>query len=378
MFDTNVSLVLNSATLNCEVPHSRRLPAMHTFRVLDQHIGMVPAAMARSVASIDHARGREESFRDQHPKALKTLTKIARIQSTEASNAIEDIRAPRRRIEALVADKTAPANRSEEEIAGYRSVLDAIHASAPHIPFTPSVVEQLHRDLYQFTSVPAGRWKTVENAIEEERPDGSRIVQFRTVPAAETPAAMDELHERFVREQAIGEHHPLLLIGCYVFDFLAIHPFRDGNGRMGRLLTLLALYQAGYEVGRFISLEQLIEESRETYYEALRAAGHGWHEDGHDIKPWLDYFLGILGAAYAEFESRAAVVSGRGAKQDAIKQFIRSSLTDEFTVADIRRAAAGMSQSHLSKTLARLRDDGVIEPVGVGRGARWRRLKTDF
>lgn len=350
---------------------------MHTFRVLDQQIGMIPASMARALAGVELARGREEAFREQHPEALKTLTEIARIQSTEASNAIEHITAPRKRIEALVADKTTPANRSEEEIAGYRAVLDTIHASARHIPFRPSVVEQLHRDLYKFTSSPAGRWKHVENEIEEEQPDGSRITRFRPVSASATPAAMEELHERFARAQTAGLHHPLLLIGCYVFDFLAIHPFRDGNGRMSRLLTLLALYQANYEVGRFISLERLVNDSKETYYEALQAAGHGWHEDAHDIKPWLNYFLGIMNAAYGEFESRIGAVSGKGAKQDAIKQFIRSSLTDEFTVADIRRATGGISQSYLSKTLARLRDEGVIEPIGAGRGARWKRLKTD-
>ncbi len=241
--------------------------------------------MALALAGVDLGLGRGEADRQQHPEALKTLIAIARIQSTEASNAIEQITAPRKRIEALVAEKTTPANRSEEEIAGYRAVLDTIHASAPHIPFKPSVVEQLHRNLYQFTNVPAGRWKTVENEIEEERADRTKVVRFRTVPAAETRAAMEELHTRFADALAAHEHHPLLLIGCYVFDFLAIHPFRDGNGRMARLLTLLALYQSGYEVGRFISLERLIEESKETYYDALEAAGHGWHEDAHDIKP---------------------------------------------------------------------------------------------
>jgi Fic family protein len=351
---------------------------MHTFRVLDQQIGMVTGTMARALAGIDLARGHEEAFRERHPEGLKALTAIARIQSTEASNAIEHIVAPRKRIEALVADKTTPANRSEEEIAGYRAVLDTIHASAANIPFKPSVVEQLHRDLYQFTNVAAGRWKAVDNAITERRPDGSEFVRFRTVPATQTPAAMEELHERFRREQAAGQHHSLLLIGCYVFDFLAIHPFLDGNGRMGRLLTLLALYQAGYEVGRFISVERLINESRETYYDALQAAGHGWHDDTHDIKPWLSYFLGVMSAAYGEFATHVRVVAGKGSKQAAIKQFIRSSLSDEFTVADVRHVAAGVSQSYVSKTLAKLRDDGVIEPVGVGRGARWRRLRIDF
>jgi Fic family protein len=351
---------------------------MHTFRSLDRQFGLIPSSMALALAGIDLGRGRQEAHRQQQPEALKTLVEIARIQSTEASNAIEHVTAPRKRIEALVAEKTTPANRSEEEIAGYRAVLDTIHASAADIAFKPRVVEQLHQDLYQFTNVPAGRWKTVENAIEEERPDGTKVVRFRTVSAAETPAAMDELHVRFADALRAGDYHPLLLIGSYVFDFLAIHPFRDGNGRMARLLTLLALYQSGYEVGRFISLERLMNESKETYYDALEAAGHGWHEDGHDIKPWLRYFLGTLNAAYKEFESRVGVLDGKGAKAEAVKQFIRSSVSEEFAVGEIRQFAAGVSQSHLSKTLARLRDQGIITPVGVGRSAKWRRLRTDF
>jgi Fic family protein len=351
---------------------------VHTFRSLDRQIGMVPGAMARALGGIDTHRGREHAFRQQQPHALKKLTEIARIQSTEASNAIEQIVAPHARIAALVADKTTPANRSEEEIAGYRAVLDTIHSSATHIPFKPSVVEQLHRDLYQFTGVPAGRWKNVDNTIDELRPDGTLVVRFRPLAASETPAAMDELHASFQTALSSHEHHPLLLIGSYVFDFLAIHPFRDGNGRMARLLTLLALYQSDYEVGRFISLERLIAQSKETYYDALEASGHGWHDGAHDIRPWLSYFLGILTAAYDEFELRVGVASGRGSKSEAIRHFVRTSLADEFTVADVRDAAPTASQSHISKTLASLRDEGIIEPRGAGRGARWRRLRSDF
>lgn len=339
---------------------------------------MVPAPMTVALRAIDQSQGSEHAFSLQHPEALKTLIQIARIQSVESSNAIEDVTAPHARLVELVEEKTTPENRSEAEIAGYRAVLDTIHASAQQIPFKPTVVEQLHRDLYQFTGAPAGRWKTAENAIEEVRPDGTRFVRFRTVPAADTQAAMEELHERFSRARGSGDYHPLLLAGCYVFDFLAIHPFRDGNGRMGRLLTLLLLYQAGYEVGRFVSLERLVQDSSETYYGALRAAGIGWHTDEHDITPWLDYFLGIVAAAYKEFEARVGTVSGRGSKGEAIRQFIRQSITDEFTVADIRRAAPAASQSYISKTLATMRDEGLIEPVGAGRSARWRRLRSDF
>lgn len=334
--------------------------------------------MVSQLSAIDVGRGRAEAFRRQHPEALKTLVDIARIQSTEASNAIENVTAPRKRIEALVADKTTPENRSEEEIAGYRAVLDLIHSSASDISFRSSVVEQLHRDLYQFTGVPAGQWKTVENSITQREPDGSETMRFRTVSARETPAAMDELHERFARARD-GEHHPALVIGSYVFDFLAIHPFRDGNGRMGRLLTLLALYQAGHDVGRYISLERLISDSKETYYDALEAAGRGWHEDEHNIKPWLSYFLGILVAAYGEFESRAGVVGGgRGSKVAAIHQFVRSNIANEFTIEDVRQAVPGASDSYIGKVLAKMRENGILESRPAGRGSRWRRLRIDF
>jgi Fic family protein len=348
---------------------------MHTFRVLDQQIGLVPAVTARTLGAVDTARGRADVFRMQRPQILEALVDVARIQSTEASNAIERVVAPRRRIEALVAQKTTPRNRSEAEIAGYRAVLDLIHESALQIPFRPSVVEQLHRDLYQYTTVPAGRWKRIDNAIEEELPDGTRRVRFRTVPAAETPAAMAELHRRFLDARDAGEHHPLLLIGAYVFDFLAIHPFRDGNGRMARLLTLLLLYQSGYEVGRYVSLERLVNDAKEGYYDSLQAAGVGWHEDQHTIWPWLEYMLGILVAAYREFEDRVGLLGdSRGAKTAAIERFVRERISDEFTIADVRDASLGASDSLIGKVLARLRDEGVIEPLGTGRSAKWRRF----
>lgn len=349
---------------------------MHTFRVLDQQIGLVPASIARTLGAVDTARGREGAFRMQRPQILEALIDVARIQSTEASNAIEQVVAPRKRIEALVAQKTTPRNRSEAEIAGYRAVLDLIHDSAPQIPFRPSMVEQLHRDLYQYTTVPAGRWKTSENAIDEELPDGTRRLRFQTVPAIETPAAMEELHRRFLDARDAGEHHPLLLIGAYVFDFLAIHPFRDGNGRMARLLTLLLLYQSGYEVGRYVSLERLVNEARAGYYDSLQASGIGWHDGQHTIRPWLEYLLGILVAAYREFESGVGLLGdSRGAKTAAIERFVHERISDEFTIADVRETSFGASDSLIGKVLARLRDEKLIEPVGVGRGAKWRRIR---
>lgn len=325
---------------------------MHTFRSLDRQIGLLPGPMARALASVDLGRGREEAFRRERPGAPGALARLARIQSAEASNAIDQITAPHRRIEALAAGQ-APANSSEGQIAGYLAVLDTLSANATDMPFEASIVEQLHRDLHQFTGP-------------------------QPVPATQAPAAMEELHGRFADALATGEHHPLLLIGAYVFDFLAMHPFREASGRMSRLATLLALYRSGYDVGRFVSLERLILETRNSHYGALRAAGHGWHEDQHDIHPWLRYFLGLLNVAHREFEGRISLLDGKGAKERAIEQFIRSSGCQDFTVAEIRQFAAGISQSHLSKTLARLRDEGIIQPRGAGRGARWRRLREDF
>lgn len=352
---------------------------MQTFRRLDHFFAQTPAATGRLLSSIDVARGRQEAFRQQHPTALKTLTDIALVQSVESSNAIERITAPHKRIEEIVAEKTAPKNRSEEEIAGYRDVLNTIHSSARHIPIKGSVIQQLHRDLYKFSARPGGDFKTTPNSIEETRPDGSKIIRFEPVRVFETPGAVDELCERFTDAKKEDAYHPLLITGAFVLDFLCIHPFGDGNGRMSRLLTLLALYQTEYDVGRFISLERLIEESKETYYEVLRDSSQGWHEGEHDLGPWMRYFLGILAGAYRRFEERAGtVVPARGAKADMVKDFIRSRVSEEFTVAEIRRAVPTASDVYIRKVLKGLRDERVVEVTSSGRTAKWRRLSIDF
>jgi Fic family protein len=344
---------------------------MQTFRHLDRHLGKVPAAVTRDIGAIDAAKGRQDLFKRQAPAALRTLTRAARVQSTEASNAIEGITAPHRRIEALVEEKTKPANRSEEEIAGYRKVLDTIHSNALDIPFKPSVLEQFHRDLYGFTSVPAGRFKVVPNQVTETRSDGSVTILFDPVSPADTPGAMDELHRRFDGAWNAGPHHRLLLAGSYVFDFLVIHPFQDGNGRMARLVTLLLLYMAGYEVGRYVSLEKLVDDSRDSYYESLNASTRDWHDSEHDIWPWLTYFTGILTAAYKELERRVGTLGTRGAKRELFLQFVRSTVQDTITFADVRQAAPGVSDDYIRKVLRELRDEGVLRAEGVGRGARW-------
>ena len=352
---------------------------MGSFEDLNRHFGALPPGRVQALIAIAEARGREEVFRRQNPAGLETLRGVALIQSAEASNAIENIHASRERIEALVADTTTPENRSEQEIAGYRFVLDQIHANGTSIPFEPRYVQQLHGYLARFTGDrTAGSWKGLDNLVEEHRPDGSVVVRFQPVSADGTPKAMKELHAGFGRAMEKPDYAPLLVAAAYVLDFLVIHPFRDGNGRMARLITLWLLYICGHEVGRYISIEKIIEESKETYYEALQRSTVGWHENKHDLGPWTNYFLGIVNAAYREFENRTGFVNRRGSKRALITTFIRSSLSDEFSVGQVRDASPGVSDAYLSKVLGQLKADGVIEPVGRGRSARWRRLRHDF
>lgn len=346
-----------------------------SFRDLDRHFGALPPDTVAALTGIAEASGRAELYRQQNPTRLQTLRHVALIQSTEASNAIENIHAPRKRIEALVAEKTAPATRSEQEIAGYRDVLATIHANGADIPFELRYVQQLHGYLHRYVGDrDAGHWKKLDNEVEERLPDGMRAVRFTPVPAAQTPQAMSDLHREFCRALDSGPYPPLLLCAAYVLDFTVIHPFRDGNGRMSRLITLWLLYTVGHDVGRYISIEKLIDTTRETYYEALAGSTRGWHDSEHDLAPWTSYFLGILLAAYKEFESRTGALAGRGSKRELIESFIDSLLVDEFTIADVRQAAPGVSNGYINRVLAELKSQGTIMPLGTGRSARWRRL----
>jgi Fic family protein len=352
---------------------------VQSFRDALRHLGVLSPDLVNALVGVAEARGRQDVFMRQHPEDLESLRQVALVQSAESSNAIEDIRAPRKRIEALVADMTTPQNRSEAEIAGYRFALDTIHGNAANIPFEPKYVEQLHGYMARFTGdTTAGKWKKIDNLVEEHHPDGSVRVRFKPVAADGVDAAMRELHRRFNAERAAGTYSPLLLTAAYVFDFLVIHPFRDGNGRMSRLLTLWLLYLGGFQVGRYISLEKLVEDSKETYYDALAKSTVGWHESEHDLRPWLQYFLGIMIAAYKEFEDRTSMLGGRGSKRARIERFIKTSLSDEFRVADLREASPGASDSYITRILIDLKEQGIIERIGAGRGSRWRRLRTDF
>jgi len=338
----------------------------------------IPHSFLRTILLLGEYRGKEALFKEQTPQILESLRQVSIVQSTESSNRIEGIEAPAERIKKLVEHKTTPRNRSEQEIAGYRDALATIHANHTNMPFTVGMVLQLHRDLYQYVAQQGGRWKMTDNEITETGADGAKIVRFRPVPAHHTPEAMERLHTLFREEWDRGEIDPLLLIPTYVFDFLCIHPFTDGNDRMARLLTLLLLYQAGFEVGRYISLEHLIENQREGYYDALCKSSQGWHEGTHALLPWWEYFLGVmLLGAYHEFGRRTGeltttLTTTHGAKKELVFDTI-GHLPEEFRVADIERACPGVSRPTINRALRDLREAGKIVCVKGGRDAIWRK-----
>jgi Fic family protein len=332
-------------------------------------------ADASALAALGAFRGRQELYRNQTPEVLNGLKAVALVESSESSNRIEGVLAPHDRIEALVLKNSVPANRSEQEIAGYRDALALVHESAREMALTVNVVLQLHALLYRYQGGQGGRWKATVNEIIERDAKGAVVrVRFRPPEPIVTPAMMADLVAGYRRAIDVGQE-PLIAIPLAVLDFLAIHPFGDGNGRTGRLLALMLLYQADYEVGRYISLERIVEESKETYYEALERSSAGWHEDAHDALPWMRYFWGMLIAACKEFEERVGTIrTGKGAKADVVEEAVERRI-GAFSISDIEAESPGVSRDWVRLVLRKLRDEGRIRLVGKGRGAKW--VKVD-
>lgn len=338
----------------------RRLPLTH--------------GLARGLRVLGEYRGKEELHRAQMPQVLETLRKVAVIQSAESSSRIEGVTAAPRRFRELMAAKTRPRDRSEQEIAGYRDALNTIHANYGDMRLTSDLVRQLHRDLFKYTDQPGGEWKNSPNRITERHPNGSLVVRFEPVAPHLVPSAMDELHVQWRERVEEREVDSLLLIPAYILDFLCIHPFLDGNGRLARLLTLLVLYQAGYQVGRFISLERLVEASKESYYDALQASSRGWHKGEHSLRPWTEYLLGVLMAAYRELEHRIGLMTAaRGAKTAAVLQTIQH-FHGDFSTAELQAQCPHVGIDLIRRILRRERMAGRLECLGRGRGARWQRI----
>ena len=331
--------------------------------------------LLQSVRLVGEYRGKEVLFSQQSPQVLQALRESAVIQSTESSNRIEGVVAPAQRIRDLVAKRTEPADRSEQEIAGYRDILNTIHTNFDEMQLTSNLVLQLHRDLFQFVPGGGGRWKSADNDITETRPDGTTVVRFKPVAPHLVADAMAQLHERYRVALDAGAVDPLLLVPTYVLDFLCIHPFADGNGRMARLLTLLLLYQAGYQVGRYISLETAIEETKDGYYDSLHASSQRWNDARHSLVPWWEYFVGVmLVKAYRQFEERVGVTTARrGAKRDMIRDAVNR-LPNRFRYADLERALPAVSRPTIARALRELRAEGAIRCVKPGRDAAWQKI----
>lgn len=330
-------------------------------------------ALLMAVRALGEFRGRQTLYREQSPEVLNTLRRAAMVQSAESSNRIEGITVAAGRIEPLVASKSAPHGRPEQEVAGYRDVLSAIHTNYHSLKLSTDLILGWHRTLYRYTAEKGGFWKPKDNAIWEMRPDGRPVIRFKPASALATPDFMQRLVRLFLQARDEAKTDPLLLIASFVLDFECIHPFSDGNGRIGRLLTLLLLYQSGFEVGRYISLERIVEQSKETYYESLLQSSRQWHDARHDLRPWWNYFLGILTAAYNEFETRVgAITSARGAKQAMVRRAIEQ-LPEQFTIADLRRACPGISYPTLQRALTLLKQQRKIRCLGRGPDAQWHR-----
>jgi len=325
------------------------------------------------LTTIHEYKGEQRLIAERHADVLESLVEVAKIQSTESSNKIEGIYTSDDRLKKIVLDKTMPKTRNEREIAGYRDVLNTIHENFPHIPIRDTFILQLHRDLYKFENVSkGGSFKTSDNVIKEEDASGNKFVRFIPLPAWETPEAIINLCTAYNEAINGGKADPLLLIPMFILDFLCIHPFSDGNGRMSRLLTLLLLYQNDYIVGRYISLEKLIERTKDNYYEALQESSQGWMEDKNNYTPFVKYILGIITAAYREFFDRAQIVEEKKvSKPDRIEELIKNHL-GTITKAEIVDATPGISTTTVQRTLTELVKAEKIIKIGNGRYTKYK------
>jgi len=345
---------------------------MNSFRTARLLELAIPQRLVTALTDIAAARGRQELYSKQTPQILKALREMAMIESVESSNRIEGVTVARDRLRPLVLGRAKPVDRSEKEIAGYRRALAWIHAKAREIPITPDTFREFHRLIHGEVDPKAGEWKDRPNTIVARFPDGAVEVRFRPVEPEQVPKMIDNLCVLYQHVLDQNQVTPLLAVAALTLDFLCIHPFADGNGRVSRLVTLLALYQLGFEVGRYISIERLIETTKESYYARLHESSQGWHESRHDVLPFFSYAVDVIGMAYAEFERRAGRESAGPAAKAELVAYAINHMLDEFSVEDVVRQCPGVSRGTIRLVMARLRKEGRIEAVGRGPGALWR------
>lgn len=317
------------------------------------------------LSQIHEAKGKQTLYLRQKPEQLDRLVEIAKIQSTEASNEIEGIRTTETRLRQLMREKAAPRNRDESEIAGYRDALNVVHESFEYIPLTPNYILQLHKIMLSHTdSAFGGSFKNVQNYISATNADGKAYTLFTPLAPYETPPAVQKICDAYNRAVGEGKVDPLILIPVFIHDFLCIHPFLDGNGRMSRLLTTLLLYRAGYEVGKYISLEAKIAKNKGAYYDALELSQTGWHEEKDDPTPFIKYLLGTIISAYRDFEDRVEIISP--SSEDTVRKAVESRI-GKFTKRKITELCPNISASTVERNLRAMVNNGVLEKQGAGK-----------
>src|SRR3989338_3606878 len=343
---------------------------MHSFK--NDKVDL-PMGAVWLIASISEYKGKQDLYMRQSPQILKTLLEIALIESAESSNRIEGVIVDKDRLKPLVIGHSKPRDRSEEEVAGYRKALDFIHKKHSSLRITEETIKELHR-LCRGELWDAGKWKEKDNDIILKHTDGRVEVIFKPVSAAKTPEMMKQLCLSYEHSVSQLKYPDLYAVACLILDFLSIHPFRDGNGRVSRLLTLLALYQHGFTVGKYISFERIVEQSKETYYETLNKSSQKWHESRHDVIPWFSYFLGTVLAAYKEFEERAQNIKpARGSKTQLVNQVIERQV-GEFSLSDIERECPAVSRDMIKIIFRELHKAKNIKCLGKGKSAKWKKI----
>ncbi len=330
----------------------------------------IPVGTSWLLGSCMEARGKQKLWLRQKPEVLKVLREQAIIQSVESSNRLEGVTIPADRLRPVVLGKVKPRDRSEEELAGYRQALGWIFSRKRKVSVIPAVIQRLHAFAQGGFSGDAGEWKKRNNEIIEILPNGERKIRFVPTSARNTPKTMDALCRNYREAHDAQRVPPLLIVATFAFDLLCIHPFRDGNGRVSRLATTLLLQSHGFQVARYVSLERLIEQSKEDYYGVLVESSQGWHEGQNDLIPWWNYFLSVLRSAYREFERQVESTRSRPAKSDLVRQTILAQV-EQFTLGELAAQLPSASTQLIKKILTELKKQGKIRLVGRGRGARW-------